>query len=352
MNLSFEDVERDIERWLEKYAQQEFLSGGQICFRGYDGAKASVVDLYFKRGKYRQLVSFALKGYKELSFINRLTDALFEERNFLQLRRLWTFLSGEKKSIYWQVLTVREFFPCVDHLGNSFSASEAREEHVNQTIPACREETLSLLRRYESILSAIDENDVALLLLREEMKLIASGQQRKAMGKALKDKIDESRFWQLINEANKSELDMASATNHLITSLERYSGAQIKNFQKLLLRKLDLLNRWDVWALAYLAQDGCSDDAFEAFRCWVVMQGQDLFSQVIQDVNTVLPSVPKGSSTACEGLIQSACLAYESREGRPLLVSNGTAGKVQGVAWKEETVAEEFPEIAGWYARN
>jgi len=351
MNLTFEDVELDIERWLETYGRKDILSSGQVCIRGYDIAKSSVLDLYFENRKCKPLVTFALKGYKDDAFIDKLTQLLLEQRNFLQLRRLWTFLTGEKKANYWQVLAVKQFFPCVDDSGKAFSAAEVRETHVIQRIPNCRQETLALLRRYEEILCSLDEQDGTLFLLREEMEKIACGHIRKAAGKAIKDTIDDARFWQLIDEARVAEFDTISSTNHLISLLERYSGTQIKMFHKLLVQKLEQLNHWDVWALAFLAQDGCSDDAFESFRCWIIMQGESVFEKVVADVDAVLPDIPSGVSTSCNTLIQAVCIAFESREGVPLSGITKDS-KVKGVPWNEETVAKKFPKIASWYGRS
>ncbi len=351
LNLPLEDVEKDIERWLAIHGTEETLSDGQVCIRGYDTAKAFVVNLYFEKSRLKELVSFALKGYKDAAFVDRLTQQLIEQTNSMQVKRLWSYLTGEQRMTYWQVISVNEFFPGGDASGNLFTAEEARAAHMDTTIPQCREATVAMLRRYEQILTSIDSMDGELPFLREEIELIASGAQGKTKKKALADKIDEERFWLLIKQAKSLKDEEEAQVYQLVLLLEQYSGAQIKNFQKILDQKLDQLNRWDVWALAYLAQDGCSDDAFEAFRAWVVLQGSPVYEKVLADVYAAVSLVPGGAGTSCESLLQCGRIAYERREGKCLKGPSALKTKVRGTPWKEESVAREFPEIARHYGR-
>lgn len=351
MKLSFEDVEKDIERWLSAYGRKDTLSDGQVCIRGYDSAKASVLDLYFEARKCRELVSFALRGYRDSRFIDRLTELLLDQGKSSLVRSLWSDLTGEQKMSYWSALAVDRFFPGADHEGRRFSAQEARERHTTITVPETRARTLLLLRRYEGILQTLQENDFELKSIREDIELIASGHLRKKLKKALTETIDERRFWQLIDESNQHQAGFAHTSQHLILLLEGYSGTQIKNFQKILLEKMDALNKWDIWALAYLAQDGCSDDAFEAFRAWVILQGYACFKTVLEDVQASVSLIPSGQGTDCPWLTQCALIAYERRQGRSLSTKRKFSS-VQGVPWNEANINSRFPELAKYYGRQ
>jgi len=326
MKLTFEDVEKDIERWLAK-------------------------DCYFDARQYAPLVDFVQKGYKDPCMIDKLTDLLMKERNFFLVRKLWSYLSGEQRMNYWSVLAVDRFFPGQDSSGKPLSAEQVRERHIEVTIPECRKRTLSLLRRYEEILNLQAARDFELQSLQEDIELISSGHRRKKLKKALADAIDEMRFWQLIDDSRMKEADVSHAGSHLILLLEQYAGSQIKNFQKILLEKLDALNRWDVWALAYLARDGCSDDAFESFRAWVVLQGAASFDAVLQDVNAAVRLVPPGEGTTCHWLNQCAHIAYERRQGRSLSLK-WKVSSVAGVPWTEQSVLSQFPHLAKYYGRQ
>ncbi len=351
MKLNFEDVEKDIEKWLAKYGRKETLSDGQVCIRGYDSAKTSVLDLYFEARQCRELVSFAQRGYRDSEFIDRLTKLLLEQGKFSLVRSLWSDLTGEQKMSYWSVLAVDRFFPGEDHEGRKFSAQQARERHMTITIPESRTRTLSLLRRYEEILQTLPENECELQSLRQDIELIVSGHLRKKLKRALTETVDEKRFWQLIEESHELKEGVSHPSQRLILLLEQYSGAQIKNFQNILLEKMDALNRWDVWALAYLAQDGCSDDAFEAFRAWVILRGYACFKTVLEDVNTSFSLIPSGQGTACHWLTQCALIAYERRQGRSLSMKKRLSS-VQGVPWNEGNIISRFPDLAKCYGRQ
>lgn len=351
MKLNFEDVEKDIERWLSKHGREETLSDGQVCIRGYDSAKQSVLDRYFEGRQYAQLVDFVQKGYKDPRLIDKLTDLLMKERNFFLVRKLWSYLSGEERMNYWSVLAVDRFFPGQDPSGKPLSAEQVKERHIEVTIPECRERTLCLLRRYEEILCLQAAQDSELQSLQEDIELIASGHRRKKLKKASADAIDEMRFWQLIDDSRIKEEAVSHSGSHLILLLEQYSGSQIKNFQKILLEKIGALNRWDVWALAYLARDGCSDDAFEAFRTWVVLQGAATFDAVLKDVNAAVKLVAPGEGTTCYWLTQCAHIAYERRQGRALSLK-WKDSSVAGAPWTEESVVSQFPHLAKYYGRQ
>jgi hypothetical protein len=350
LNLLLEDVEKDIERWLAIHGTEERLSDGQVCIRGYDTAKAFVVNLYFEKNRLKELVAFVLKGYKDAAFVDRLTKQLIEQANTIQLKRLWAYLTGEQRMTYWQVISVRDFFPGGDGSGNLSTAEETKAVHQNNTIPQYREATVAMLRSYEQILTSIDLMDGELPFLREEIELIASGSTGKTKKKALSDKIDEERFWLLIKQAKSLKEEAEPQVYQLVLLLEQYSGPQIKNFQRILDQKLDHLNRWDVWALAYLAQDGCSDDAFESFRAWLVLQGSEVCQKVLSNVDAALSLIPGGGGTKCDSLLHCGRIAYERREGK-CFTTRAVFSRVKGTPWREENVAREFPEIASHYGR-
>ncbi len=41
--------------------------------------------------------------------------------------------------------------------------------------------------------------------------------------------------------------------------------------------------RWDLWGAAWVLLDGCSDDAFDFFRCWLIGQGREVFEGALHD---------------------------------------------------------------------
>ena len=66
LKLSFKDVDRDIEKYLERYGKPDILDLGDAGFfpvvRGYDNAQQTVFDAYLEQKKYRQLVDYLCDG--------------------------------------------------------------------------------------------------------------------------------------------------------------------------------------------------------------------------------------------------------------------------------------------------
>ena len=52
----------------------------------------------------------------------------------------------------------------------------------------------------------------------------------------------------------------------------------------------------DLWAAAYYANGGCSDDGFADFRSWLVLQGRDVFQAVVVDPNNLADHVGGGTA--------------------------------------------------------
>src|SRR5438067_2330309 len=44
---------------------------------------------------------------------------------------------------------------------------------------------------------------------------------------------------------------------------------------------------WDLWGAAYLINGGCSDDGFEYFRRWLILQGSDVFKAAIKQPDSL-----------------------------------------------------------------
>ena len=110
----------------------------------------------------------------------------------------------------------------------------------------------------------------------------------------------------------------------------------------------DLYN-WDLWALAYIAQGGCSDDAFEGFRAWLILQGREIFELALTDIRKIMRKVPAGLGTQAEGLLSVAAIAYERRTGKFLQPRKASSFKLKGDQWEEHELETRFPEVCKYY---
>ncbi len=45
--------------------------------------------------------------------------------------------------------------------------------------------------------------------------------------------------------------------------------------------------RWNLWGAAYLLNGGCSDDGFEYFRDWLILQGKDVYQAAVENPDSL-----------------------------------------------------------------
>ncbi|MBY0460946.1 MAG: DUF4240 domain-containing protein [Gemmataceae bacterium] len=65
-------------------------------------------------------------------------------------------------------------------------------------------------------------------------------------------------------------------------------------------RMLAEAHHWRLWHAAYIINGGCSDDGFEYFRDWLVLQGRDVFETAVADPDTLADVVPQTRNVECE----------------------------------------------------
>jgi hypothetical protein len=80
---------------------------------------------------------------------------------------------------------------------------------------------------------------------------------------------------------------------------------------------------WALWGAAYVMKGGCSDDAFDYFRAWLVTQGRDAWERALRDPDTLaeLGVDPDDDFLECEDLLSVGAAALLSTPGRDLLNS-------------------------------
>jgi predicted DNA-binding WGR domain protein len=99
-----------------------------------------------------------------------------------------------------------------------------------------------------------------------------------------KQERSESLFWTLIGESNHGAYgDVDSQIENLEVKLKQLIDANLIIFADLVSTKIAQSYRWDLWAAAFLDNDGCSDDAFMDWRAGLVLAGRKVFEAVLAD---------------------------------------------------------------------
>ncbi|GAA3455374.1 DUF4240 domain-containing protein [Dactylosporangium matsuzakiense] len=70
---------------------------------------------------------------------------------------------------------------------------------------------------------------------------------------------------------------------------------------------------WNLWGAAYQMKGGCSDDAFDYFRGWLVVQGRDTWERAIADPDTLagLGVDPDDDYLECESMLSAGEAAFD-----------------------------------------
>lgn len=98
-----------------------------------------------------------------------------------------------------------------------------------------------------------------------------------------------SRFWQLIKESYKQSQGNAAQQIHLLTTqLLSYSPEQIIQFEKELRKRLYEAATTRVKAAMTIITGSAGEEAFLHFRCWLICQGQNVFSDVLENPDNLI----------------------------------------------------------------
>jgi hypothetical protein len=343
---NFQSVQKDIERWMQRYGTPGTLPGGTPCIWGGRKAEEFVFHLYFEHEAWDALVDH-FSGATEWSTwpeLLRLRDLLVERRDVRRLKRCWRNMLAEQKLAFWELHAFcrRGRSAVAGSLDARFYSAESEE---------------SLLRRKKRLLESLDEayRMMANLgetsyagTLREDYQSIEQETRGKKLPKPVDRSIDESVFWELIETAKRASESEAEQMELLVSALESSKASEIKKFRSILDAQLDALFHWDVWALAFLALGGSSDDGFDYFREWLVLQGKQIVTQAQQDVQQLV-DLPSGRLQV-EGLRAVPEVAYENRSGKPLRPAKRKPAQLKGEAWEESELQSRYPRLYARYA--
>jgi hypothetical protein len=143
--LGFKDINRDIDRFMEKFGQPDNIDGTPVL-RGYEEAKRFVVGAYFQNKAWDPLIAYYL-GFNFVgddSFILPLSDALRGNREHVRLNRLWKGIVTKRKLDFWHSYKYRSV-PSV----------------AKRTLPKHKTLALASMRRYDAILLELGDQEAA-----------------------------------------------------------------------------------------------------------------------------------------------------------------------------------------------
>ncbi len=163
-------------------------------------------------------------------------------------------------------------------------------------------------------------------------------------------------FWLLIDDTRPEGANPDQHASALTGRLVELGPEACAEFVQRFDETMDALFRWDLWGAAYLAFAGCSDDAFEYLRAWLIGQGRDMCEQAQADPERLFTALLAGSDdpdlrwseigiNEGEPLLYAGGSAFEELTGdRPRRVSDRPT-EPSGVEWDEDDLPHELPEL-------
>jgi len=326
---------------------------------GYDWDEAyhMVCKQWIKEGKYKKLYDFFVAEIEGnyVESINPYIDTFLEHGYKKLYVKYWNFLLNTQLKKFWYA------FDYYKKTRNRTPTTEEFLSHDMKTLeenadkyPAYQDFYLNIvydwhkvqkfINRYIQAMQKIDatEEIEKAKLLKESVYNLKKPKAKKMTDKR---KIDENTFWELIKETREEIEDTSEFTDRLRDKLESMSAVEIKKFQKLLLQKMEELNHWDIWALAYIVRGGCGDDEFDYFKAWVVSKGKEVFESIKNMQMDHLKKLFENEEPQLEAFMYVAQEAYERKKYDVMPTPRVKSIPIQGKEWSEENICKSYPEL-------
>jgi len=330
--FSYRSLRHDLDLVLEDTDRAMFAEANLAGHGLYSVASEFGLDCYYERGALEPLVkSYSGQPFRVASRFDRLLQHLEEAQRLDLIEHFWTSIAR---------LTRAEFIyqrPRRDH-GDHAGA----EEFKNYALEAYAQGIEWLTR--------LDRLDASQLLSRERNELLEERWPSLPAPSDLR-RIDEPVFWKLTSEAHARTSTTLEQLAHLSDSLKAFGANEVRRFYSIYARNMKRLYHWNVWAIAFAARGGCSDAAFEAFRTWLILQGDPALVTLavtapVEAAERVPhePDLPDGN---CLSMIEEV---YLLRTGSSLEPTSIDLDEPKGTEWTEAGFAATHPQLVRRYS--
>jgi hypothetical protein len=158
--------------------------------------------------------------------------------------------------------------------------------------------------------------------------------------------MNTDKFWSIIESARNEASDCPEMAGTLKSVLEELSAEDVLGFQQQLWQRLSESYRWDLWAVAYIINGGCSDDGFEYFRGWLISQGRQYFDAALRDPRSAADRAEPDDANECEDILYVAATVYKKKTGQQPPQGNFQMPKEPaGNPWEEDELPGLYPEL-------
>ncbi|HWL39821.1 MAG TPA: DUF4240 domain-containing protein, partial [Gemmatimonadaceae bacterium] len=154
-------------------------------------------------------------------------------------------------------------------------------------------------------------------------------------------------FWRIIEKTRKEVSDSDEHADRIVDTLGQFGETDLIAFDRLLSERLAESHRYDLWAVAFIALRGCSDDAFDYFQCWLVCQGRRYFESALGTPEKAARRIAPGDEAQFERLRSVASEAYEAKTDKQDFEARRqhVPRPLKGIAWDEDDLPKMFPKL-------
>lgn len=99
--------------------------------------------------------------------------------------------------------------------------------------------------------------------------------------------MNEQTLWMLVRHTAAETQNPYKQSQLLIDLLSEWSILHVLKFEKIYWSLMERSFDADLWAAAYVLNDGCDQEEFLHFRSWLLLQGQAAFRQVVEDSESI-----------------------------------------------------------------
>ncbi|WP_444908458.1 DUF4240 domain-containing protein [Microbulbifer sp. TRSA005] len=162
--------------------------------------------------------------------------------------------------------------------------------------------------------------------------------------------MEDSRFWDLVESVTKRVPDIEEVFDRLVEAVSKLTPNEIIAFKQKQCELNDLTYRWDIWAVAYILNGGCSDDGFTYFRSGLILGGREKFEATLTNPESLADWLPEDFEA--EDFMYIANDAYEKVTGEEFpydrLNYEGQDDPL-GEAWDEDDLPKLYPDLCNKY---
>ncbi|TLM90033.1 DUF4240 domain-containing protein [Hymenobacter jeollabukensis] len=164
-------------------------------------------------------------------------------------------------------------------------------------------------------------------------------------------------FWQLIDQA-AAAADHDAQEQLLVNALAGRTPEEIIGFELTLRQFIIEADDYGIMGAQKIIDGYVSDDPYLYFRCWLIGQGQAVFTAALQHPDSLATVVPGAYECDFESLLYVATKAYELQTGkaeddtfpRGVALSQGLdydfmAPPTTGADWEEEDLPKMLPKL-------